>query len=73
MSRRRVSRLDLPPEVEEHLYRLALEALNNAVKHAQASEARVIASDADGLLTISITDDGVGFDPALARPGHMGM
>jgi signal transduction histidine kinase len=66
-------RLELAAEVEEHLYRLTLEALNNTVKHAQATQARVTLSEDDGRLTISIEDDSVGFDPRDARPGHMGM
>ncbi len=65
--------LDLAPAAEEHLYRLALEALNNAVKHAEASRAHVTIRAEGRQLTMSITDDGVGFDPALARPGHLGL
>jgi len=66
-------RLELAPEVEEHLYRLVLEALNNTIKHAAAAEANVAISETDGHLTIEVADNGVGFDPAKARPGHMGM
>ena len=38
-----VDRLELAPAVEEHLYRLVLEALNNALKHADADEHRGLA------------------------------
>lgn len=38
------------------------EALTNAVKHAEASRARVTVDSADGLLQVSISDNGLGFD-----------
>jgi len=66
-------RLELAPEVEEQLYRLVLEALNNTVKHARATTAQVTIRVSDCFLTITASDDGVGFDPTQARPGHMGM
>jgi PAS domain S-box-containing protein len=66
-------RLPLPPEVEEHLYRLALEALHNTVKHAAATRAWVtITSDAEHV-ALEIGDDGRGFDRSIARPGHLGL
>ncbi|MGN6812777.1 MAG: GAF domain-containing protein [Thermomicrobiales bacterium] len=66
-------RLALAPVVEEQLYRLAQEALHNVVKHAGASEAVVrLARIGDGL-TLEITDNGRGFDPAMPRPGHLGL
>jgi signal transduction histidine kinase len=34
-------RLDVEPKVEEHLYRIVLEALNDAIKHAHATHATV--------------------------------
>jgi PAS domain S-box-containing protein len=66
-------RLPLPSDVEEHLYRLALEALHNTLKHAAATCAWVtIASDAERVM-VEIGDDGRGFDPSIARPGHLGL
>jgi signal transduction histidine kinase len=52
------------------LYRSIQEAVTNIVKHAQASEALVqIASDGERL-TVTIEDNGVGFDPdQLKKPG----
>ena len=66
-------RLSVNPEVEEHLYRIVLEALNNTVKHAHATEARVQLVAADGRLTVTISDDGIGFDLAQPHPGHLGL
>ena len=66
--------LPLSPEAAEHSYRVALEALHNAVRHAAASHATVIVEADDGqCVRVSVTDDGAGFDPGLARPGHLGL
>jgi signal transduction histidine kinase len=66
-------RVPLEPAVEEHLYRLALEALNNAVKHAGPARMAVALEAGDGGLRLVVTDDGAGFDPAVPRPGHLGL
>ena len=65
----------LAPDVEEQLYRIACEALHNVVKHSGAGRAEIalrIARDG-AVLTLSVSDDGVGFDPAVRRPGHLGL
>ena len=66
-------RLPLTVEQEEHLYRLAQEALHNAVKHAQAKHAWAELMAADGEVVLTVRDDGVGFDPAEPHPGHFGL
>jgi signal transduction histidine kinase/ligand-binding sensor domain-containing protein len=64
----------LPPDVEEGLYRITLEALNNALKHAQARNIRICLRRDRDTLTLEIIDDGIGFDPAAARErGGMGL
>jgi len=68
--------MTLPAKVEEQLYRLTQEALGNVVKHAQASCVRVrfqLTHPGAGQLLLEISDDGIGFDPSAARPGHMGL
>ena len=61
-------------ERAETLFRIAEEALRNVERHAMASRVRVRLSDAaDGHLTLSIEDDGVGFDTAASLPGHYGL
>jgi PAS domain S-box-containing protein len=52
----------LPLEVEETLYRIAQEALHNVVKHASATQARVRLEREGDVATLSIEDDGRGFD-----------
>ena len=50
------------------------EAVGNALKHGQAEHVRVRLSFGVGLLTMSVIDDGCGFDPALTgESGHYGM
>lgn len=66
-------RLPLDSAAEEHLYRLAQEALNNVAKHAHARHVRVHIALEDDSITLTIADDGVGFDPTLERPGHLGL
>jgi signal transduction histidine kinase len=65
---------DLPESYRTCVFRVVQEALNNCVKHAQASEVRVmIHRDGDGL-SISVQDNGVGFDPARNKGlGLLGM
>jgi signal transduction histidine kinase len=57
----------LSPEIEKDLYRVAQEALNNVLKHAQASRVSVRLCQRNEIVTLEIADDGVGFDPAAAR------
>ncbi len=58
------SRCRLPPEVETALFRIAQEALTNVTRHAQASQATVHLVCDGELASLSVRDDGVGFDPA---------
>jgi signal transduction histidine kinase len=63
----------LPPDAQVTLYRIAQEALNNIVKHADASQVQV--SLRCGRTTeLCISDNGKGFDAATAgQPGHFGV
>ena len=55
---------ELASTVEIELYRILQEALNNAVRHSRAESVAVDIEDTDGMVTITVRDDGVGFDPA---------
>jgi signal transduction histidine kinase len=63
------------PEVEEELLRIAQEATNNANRHAQAKEIRITLEYVENSLTLSITDDGCGFDleEGYRKTGHWGL
>jgi signal transduction histidine kinase len=64
----------LPPAVELDLYRITEEALNNALKHAQANTLTVRIEQDNGQVTLTVSDDGVGFDPEAALDkGGMGL
>jgi signal transduction histidine kinase/ligand-binding sensor domain-containing protein len=66
--------LTLGPQVEEALYRIAQEALNNVLKHAQARRVAVSLSQDEQSVTLEIADDGTGFDPIRARrSGGLGL
>jgi signal transduction histidine kinase len=52
---------------------LMAEALRNVSLHARASQATVDLRCDDTSLTVEISDDGVGFDPAAQRSGHFGL
>ena len=59
----------LSPQVEEGLYRIAQEALNNALKHARASSVTLQLHRGPRHVVLEIVDDGVGFDPAAGQSG----
>ena len=64
----------LPLFIEEDLYRIVQEVLNNAVKHARAQQVTVHMLFAEHHFELEICDDGIGFDPAVARQsGGMGL
>jgi signal transduction histidine kinase len=56
-------------------YRLAREALFNIYKHAHASVVEIVIDRSPSEITVSVRDDGRGFDAAEAssRPGHLGL
>jgi signal transduction histidine kinase len=61
------------PPVAIHLYRIAQEALNNAIKHARPRSIVVQLTRTKGEIRISVEDDGKGFDPISVRTGGMGL
>ena len=63
----------LRPETRSVLYRVAQEALQNAIRHAAATHVRISAGAADGRASIEICDDGRGFDPQLKGRSGIGM
>jgi signal transduction histidine kinase len=59
----------LPQALELELYRLTIESLNNVVKHANARRVGVDLSVTRYHLTLTITDDGCGFEPPQKSGG----
>jgi signal transduction histidine kinase len=62
----------LPEQHRTCVYRSVQEALTNCVRHARASHIAVSVSRQADCLAVSITDDGVGFNPAQ-RAGGLGL
>lgn len=62
--------LNLPQEKMMYIYRIIQEALNNAVKHAQADEINVQMLKRGNALILLIEDDGIGFDTSLKQNGN---
>ena len=58
---------------EEALYRIGQEAIHNIVKHANASRATVRLAEDDGVVRLTVTDDGAGFTPGDVPRGHLGL
>jgi signal transduction histidine kinase len=58
----------LPPALEHGLYRIAQEALNNALKHGGATAVAVHVRLGGAALTLEIEDNGRGFDADAWRP-----
>jgi signal transduction histidine kinase/ligand-binding sensor domain-containing protein len=66
----------LPEETEQHLLRIAQEAVTNAVKHAHASQVRIHLAMAGRNLSLRVADNGQGFeqDEAFSElGGHFGL
>ena len=68
----------VPPDIAIHIYRIVQEALGNASRHARASKAWVRLTQAQGILTLEVEDDGRGLPqwrgeaPAGAGSGGSG-
>jgi PAS domain S-box-containing protein len=56
-----------------HLYRIAQEALNNALKHSGARHVWIRLAGSDGGIILAIKDDGKGLDDAAPRASGMGL
>ncbi|HEY4869421.1 MAG TPA: GAF domain-containing sensor histidine kinase [Candidatus Dormibacteraeota bacterium] len=69
--------IEPPPHVQVTLYRIAQEALANVQKHALAGEVALLVSEAEDGISLSVRDDGIGFDREdvikRALPGHLGL
>ncbi len=68
----------IPGDVAIALYRVAQEALSNAIRHAQASQVEITLRHLPSRTILQVQDDGKGFTPparptALSRRGHFGL
>jgi two-component system CheB/CheR fusion protein len=65
--------LRLDADLEVSLYRIAQEALNNVVKHAQASRVEVLIEARPGEVVLIVEDNGVGFSPEEVTGRGLGL
>ncbi len=64
-----------------HLYRIAQEAVNNAVRHANASRIQMTLSKRERRCRLAVSDNGIGYEPgrpagskpAGSKPAGMGL
>jgi PAS domain S-box-containing protein len=65
----------LPISAATAFFRIAQEALNNAFKHAEAGRVTVALTEKAGVVTLTLADDGKGFDPTARaeHPRHCGL
>jgi signal transduction histidine kinase len=66
-------RRSLPPDVTIALYRIAQEALNNAVRHSAARRITLTLRQTTGAVALTVEDDGCGFDPSRVGPEQLGL
>ncbi|MEM8862039.1 MAG: sensor histidine kinase, partial [Chloroflexota bacterium] len=63
----------IPNQTEQQIYRIAEEAFNNIVRHAQARRVELSLQQQGSRLTLMIQDDGQGFDLENRPDGRYGM
>jgi signal transduction histidine kinase len=63
----------VPARVEADVFRIAQEALHNALRHASAERIVVRLRCEDERVELAVVDDGVGFDPAVVRSRRLGL
>ena len=64
----------LPSNMEEGLYQIAREALNNIIKHSHAKNILIKVQQTHKSISMEIADDGIGFEPTNARQkGRLGL
>jgi signal transduction histidine kinase len=61
------------PSAATHLYRIAQEAVSNAVKHGRANHVLIRLADAGDTFELKVTDNGRGFSPQAATARGMGL
>ena len=65
--------LTLDDGAATHLYRIAQEAFTNAIRHGRVTQVTIDLATGDGTLTLSVQDNGRGFDERNSSNNGMGM
>jgi signal transduction histidine kinase len=64
---------EIPVAIKDAIILITREALQNAVRHAQAGRIDIVVQGNAGGIALTIADNGRGFDPSIPRPGHFGL
>ena len=59
--------------VATHLYRIAQEAVSNAVRHGEADDIKILLASGDEQIRLQVRDEGIGFDPDASDGSGMGV
>lgn len=62
-----------PPATAAHLYRIAQEAMSNAIRHGRATRIDICLEETEAGIQLSIADNGVGLPKAIPHGGGMGL
>jgi signal transduction histidine kinase len=63
----------LPDPQRTCIYRVVQEALTNCARHAAARNVRVSVHGSADLISVTVQDDGIGFNPEVRTPGRLGL
>ncbi|NTV10112.1 MAG: PAS domain S-box protein, partial [Zoogloea sp.] len=64
---------DLPDDMKTHVFRICQELLTNVARHAEANRVDVALECSDGVLVLSVMDNGKGMGPARAGDFSLGL
>ena len=64
---------DVAMDVKEALYRIATEAVQNAIRHAAATDVVIRLALHSGHISLEVQDNGKGFDPNADYREHLGL
>jgi PAS domain S-box-containing protein len=67
------TQLNIPRHIEECLYQIAVEALNNVVKHSEATSVSVRTALSGGRVSLDISDNGIGFEYPTGMDKGIGL
>ncbi|MFT5858642.1 MAG: signal transduction histidine kinase [Flavobacteriaceae bacterium] len=65
--------VDLPKKVKTVLYNIIQELINNIVKHSECTKAIIQFTQDENTLSITLEDDGKGFDPNTSKSSGLGL
>src|SRR5690606_8643952 len=63
----------LPQKIENNIFRIIQEAINNAIKYSAAEKITVSLKEVDDKLVITVRDEGKGFDTGIVAAGSSNL